>query len=97
MAAFTDYTANTQWIAAIEWRTGLYMLLGMIAFVFAYIICGFKRYLLISAPIIGQILSLLLTTGWSDFRYFWPLNLMNIASIFLLLVICRNQKESEKK
>lgn len=96
MAAFTDYTANTQWIAAIEWRTGLYMLLGMIAFVFAYIICGFKRYLLISAPIIGQILSLLLTTGWSDFRYFWPLNLMNIASIFLLLVICRNQKESEK-
>ncbi len=84
MSAATGYTANTQWVSAIEWRCGLFTLLGLVAFVFAVLRSGRRKELLIFAPIIGQIFSLVLSTGWADFRYYWPLNLMNMAAILIL-------------
>lgn len=84
MTAMTGYT-TTQWIAAIEWRCGIFTLLGMTAFLYAYMRFDIKKYILIAAPVIGQIVGLMLSTGWSDFRYFWPLNLMNFAGILLIL------------
>ena len=87
MGADTDYTANTQWIAAIEWRSGLFTLLGLVAILFVILKKGFGRYLVILSPILGHLMSLLLSTGWSDFRYFWPMNLMNMALIFIVIVI----------
>lgn len=86
----TAYTAKSQWLSAIEWRCGLFTLLGMITLVYLMIQKGFCRYLLIFFPVFGHILSLLLSTGWSDFRYFWPLNLMNMAIILLTPVIKNN-------
>lgn len=95
-AAASDYTAHSQWISAIEWRGGLFTLLGLISFIYMI----FKRKngtaIILLAPAIGQILSLLLTTGWSDFRYFWPLNLLNMALLFFVIIICRNDEVVEK-
>lgn len=89
MAAATAYAASNQWISAIEWRAGFFTLMGVICCVAVTIICGVKgkKYILIVAPIVGHVLSLLLTTGWSDFRYFWPLNLMNMCVILFSIVI----------
>ena len=87
MSVATSYTANSQWISSIEWRCGLFTLLGLAAVIFMSFSRGMGKYMLITAPIIGHILSLLLSTGWSDFRYFWPLNLMNMGVLLLMLVI----------
>lgn len=94
--AATAYTAKSQWISAIEWRSGLLTLLGVISIAFAIFKRGIKKYLLVLTPMLGQILSLLLTIGWSDFRYFWPLNLMNTALILIVMVIVRQGVETPK-
>lgn len=95
MSAATAYTANSQWISAIQWRAGLFTLLGLIAVAFIVIKCGVKKYALVVAPMIGHILGLLLSTGWSDFRYFWPLNLMNMGILLLTLVVVSKNMVSE--
>ncbi len=87
MEAATGYTANSQWIAALEWRCGIFTLLGLAAIIYMAVKRGIKKYILIIAPILGQILSLVLSTGWSDFRYFWPLNLMNMFVLLLPFVL----------
>ena len=96
MSEATAYTSSSQWISAIEWRCGLLTLLGMAAVSYVFIRKGMKKYVLIIAPIIGQILSLLLSTGWSDFRYFWSLNLMNMCVILLAIVITRNDRMEQE-
>lgn len=92
-SALTDYTASSQWISAIMWRCGLLMLLGIIAVVFMFCIRKEWNYILLLSPTIGHILSLILSTGWSDFRYFWPLNLLNTALIFVVIIVVQEEKE----
>lgn len=89
MSAVTKYTADSQWISAIEWRSGLFTLLGLASILYLILKKGFKRYVVIISPLIGHVMSLVLSTGWSDFRYFWPMNLMNMAIILIVLVIVR--------
>lgn len=91
MSAATGYTANTQWLSAIEWRCGLLCLLGIISTASLLIKFGRNRYLVVVAPAAGHVLSLLLSTGWSDFRYFWPMNLMNACTVFLAVMITRQE------
>lgn len=87
MSAATAYTANAQWLSAIEWRCGLLLLLAGISYVLLIIRFGFRKYLLMLAPSIGHIMSLLLSTGWSDFRYFWVMNPLDLCAILLTIVI----------
>ena len=96
MSAATEYTAETQWISAIEWRSGLFCLLGLMCAIWLAIRCGKGKYLIVLAPIAGQILGLLLSTGWSDFRYYWPLNLMNFFLILLSLVVIHHREEQHR-
>ena len=84
MSAVTAHTVEAQWLDTIIWRCGLLSLLSLTAFVFVWIRYGAKRYLVLLAPLLGQILSLLLSTGWTDYRYFWPMNMLNTAAIPLL-------------
>ena len=93
-SAASAYTASSQWISAIEWRSGLFTLIGIISSIFMFIITKRWKYILLLTPSVGHIMSLLLSTGWSDFRYFWPLNLLNLAMVFIVLVITK--KEDEK-
>lgn len=88
------YTVTSQWLNAIVWRAGLFTLLGTVSLILLFSKNGVKKYILIISPVIGHILSLLLSTGWSDFRYFWPLNLMNLA-VLALVIILVNGKEKQ--
>lgn len=93
--AEVTYTADSQWISAIIWRCGLFMLLALISLLTLVIKKGIGDYLLIFAPVIGHIMSLLLTTGWSDFRYFWPLNLMNMCVILFAVVLLHEKIQDQ--
>jgi len=95
MAEFTAYTASNQWISAIQWRCGVFTLLGVVAFVVMAWMRNVKKYVLLMMPILGHILGLMLSTGWSDFRYFWPLNLMNLFVLLFMIVILNKEKEVE--
>lgn len=96
MSSMTGYTASSQWISSIEWRSGLLTLLGILAFAYMIYKRGLGKYILVAAPLVGHLLSLLLSTGWSDFRYFWPLNLMNLA-VILIAVVVGNEFGKESK
>lgn len=89
-SAASSYTASSQWISAIEWRSGLFTLLGILAVGFLIMKKGRGKYLLITTPVIGHIMGLLLSTGWADFRYFWPVNLLSMAMVLLIIVIARD-------
>ncbi len=87
MSAITKFTSETQWISVIVWRCGLFTMLGIISMVTVILKKGFKKYALIVSPMLAQFLSLLLSTGWVDFRYFWPLNLMNMFWVIFSIII----------
>lgn len=93
MAEFTAYTASNQWISAIQWRCGVFTLLGAAAFLVMAWVKNVKKYMLMAVPILGHILGLMLSTGWSDFRYFWPLNLMNLFVLLFMPVILKKENE----
>jgi hypothetical protein len=95
MKAITDYTASTQWLSAFIWRCGIYTLLGILSVIYVYFKVGINKSVLMLAPFAGQIVSLLLTTGWSEFRYFWVLNLMNISLLLLSLIIVGRELPDE--
>lgn len=92
-SAASTYTASSQWISAIEWRCGLFTLIGVISIIFMFFVTKKWRYILLLAPSVGHIMSLYLSTGWSDFRYFWPLNLLNLTMVFIVLVITKKERE----
>ena len=68
MSAATAHTVEAQWLDSVTWRCGLLSLFGVIMLAYMLLCHGIKRYLMIVFPVIGQMLSLLLWTGWTDFR-----------------------------
>lgn len=86
MSAATQRTVDLQWMDTVIWRCGLLTLAGMISLVWLVICRGRTRYILLYMPMIAQIMSLLLSTGWTDYRYFWPNNLLNFAVLPLVLL-----------
>lgn len=73
----------------ISWRTGVFTLLGVIVSFMLGFIDGIKLKLFyLISPVAAHSISLFLSTGWSDFRYYWPVNLLIIlfyATYYLLL------------
>lgn len=94
-SAAVAYTADSQWISAIVWRNGLFTLLGAISFLFLLFKNAGGKHLIVVVPAVGQVLSLLLSTGWSDQRYFWPITLLNQALILLTIVIIHEKNSLE--
>ncbi len=94
VAPLAGWCRDIQIIAMSQWRSGLWTLLGL--WVVASLLLGRREPLaflwVIITPIAGHILGLLLSTGWSDFRYFWPLNLMNGALLLLALAAVSTAK-----
>lgn len=86
----TSYTAENQLLQIIEWRSGLITLIAVVAISMFFLRKKGKHILTLAVPA-GHILSLLLSTGWSDFRYFWPLNLMNIFMVMFAMYIYNHQ------
>lgn len=96
-SAGLSYVAESQWISAIMWRNGLFTLLGMISFFFLLFKDVRGKQLIVIAPIIGQILSLILSTGWSDQRYFWPCTILNQALLLLTVAIIHDKTNLGRK
>lgn len=95
-SAAASYTANSQWISAIQWRGGLFTLLGAIAFLFLLLKNAWGKHLIVIVPAVGQIMSLLLSTGWADQRYYWPVCLLDQALILLTLAVIHEKMRGEK-
>jgi hypothetical protein len=72
------------------WRIGLFTFLMLVSVV---IILIKRQYslLFILMPILGQIVSLILSTGWSDYRYFWSIALVSI--FFLIVTILKLRRD----
>ena len=96
MSALTAGTVEVQWMNMLMWRCGFLTMLGLMTVAFWVCRHGFRKDLLIVTPLLGQVLSLLLSTGWTDFRYFWPMNVLNLALIPLLLASCRKTEMKDK-
>lgn len=79
-----NYTVSNQFLKAIEWRSGLSTLLCIIILLTFISRIRDKIYALIFIPLVGQLLSLILSTGWSDFRYYWPINLITVFAIAIV-------------
>ncbi len=87
-----DKTVTTQWVCTLTWRSGFYVLLRILSFTYLILSGGLKKeYFILMIPAVGQVIGLLLSTGWADFRYYWPLNLLNLSYFVMSLVI--NRKE----
>lgn len=95
MLKFTTFTAKNQWIASIVWRVGIAVAFGLVAFVYFVYKKGLKAYLIIMAPFLGQFVSLLLSTGWSEFRYFWPFAVMNMYLIAFIMILLNKDGENK--
>lgn len=76
----------------IFWREGLYLLMIIIC---CTVLCIKKNYklLFMLIPLLGQIISLLLSTGWMDYRYFWPISL--VGYYFVISYLTYNRKSEE--
>lgn len=44
-------------------------------------------------PMLGQIFSIFLSTGWADFRYYWSINLLSLMSI--MYIFCNSCQNTE--
>lgn len=84
LSKYQNYTVSNQLLNILTWKTGIYTLLVVFAFLSVLIKKKDRKIWLVFVPFAGQIVSLMLSTGWSDFRYYWPLNLI---AVFILLLI----------
>lgn len=81
---YQGYIINNQLLNLISWKTGIYTLLVVFAFLSLLYKKTDKKLLLIFVPFAGQVLSLILSTGWSEFRYYLPLNLIAVFVVILI-------------
>ena len=92
VSAFTAMSASHPLLNMVEWRAGIWVL----GAVFAFAVCVFfknnrKLWILFAVPI-GHVISLVLSLGWSDYRYYWPLTLMSMFLILLTLTMNEHEK-----
>lgn len=93
-ALFSKLT-NNRLFYTLYWRTAIYHLLMII--VMGLVVIRFKtrciNYILPFIPISTNVISLSLTSGWPDYRYYWPS--MLVASIVipyaLILLVKKNK------
>lgn len=91
MTRFDALFTSSQLLNTLSWKSGIYTLLTVVSFV--YCVHTKKKHLwIIFLPFAGQVLSLILSTGWSDFRYYWPLNLM---TVFIVLISATVGKQKD--
>ncbi len=80
----TLYSSQNQLLRILEWRAGFWMVLLLFSSLILFLKKGWRIFS-VYVPVAGHVLSLLLSTGWSDFRYYWGINL--IAFFICLFVL----------
>lgn len=92
MQKLQAYGVENQLLNVITWKSGIYTLFTVFTFFSVLIKKADKKLWLVFVPFIGQILSLMLSTGWSDFRYYLALNFIAVFVILLVTTIKYKEK-----
>ena len=90
-------THDAQILDIFTWRSAVLTFLGLASIVLLFCRKKGKGLITMISPVIGQIMGLLLSTGWAEFRYYWGINMMNFALILMTLIIINQKKESKEK
>ena len=80
---------NNQVTKVLVWQTGIYTLFCIIA-IYVVLKGKDKKNVMVFGAFLTHIISLVLSTGWSDFRYYWPLN---IIAVFIILFVPTLERE----
>lgn len=87
--ALTENQLSNVWI----WRVGLHIVLLVLVSLTLFLKQKPKHFILLYIPIIGQIISLMLSTGWADFRYYWPVNLMAMSIMYIITILPKKKTD----
>ena len=93
---YTSRSVSTPLLNMFQWRIGIWTLLSVIAFAICVLFKNNRQLWLLCSVPVGHILSLMLALGWSDYRYYWPLVLIDLFLILLTLTIRKNEKMVQK-
>ena len=74
-----------------QWRAGIWTLLSVFAFATVVVLKKNKKYSILFVVLLAHILSLLLTTGWSDYRYYWPIVLIGLFLALIAWLVKENE------
>ena len=97
VSKFSNYIVYDPLLNVLIWRIGLILLIGIIV---CYTMIIIDKQSVINviipliSPIISHIIGLILSCGWSDFRYFWPINLLVLSIFCISFVTVRNREVS---
>ncbi|MBO4701544.1 MAG: hypothetical protein J5625_02645 [Lachnospiraceae bacterium] len=76
----TDYLTDNSLVYLLAWRTGIYTIVLIAVYLYAF--CKKKPLsVLIYFPIVFNVLGLYAASGWSDYRYSWPIE---VTALFII-------------
>ncbi len=81
-----SYAGKNTALSIIYWRNGLHVALLVLVLVTVTILNKqvLSGVVLLCLPMLGQIVSLILSTGWADYRYYWVINLLSLLLVTFL-------------
>ena len=84
-------TANSL-IFIFAWRTGIYTLFLLATLLYAFLK---KRPLsiLLFLPVIFNVFALYAASGWTDYRYFWPIAVMAVFIVPFMCIYVNTEQE----
>ena len=87
----TMLTANSL-VYIFAWRTGIYTLFLLATLLYAFLK---KRPLstLLFLPAIFNALALYIASGWTDYRYFWPIAVMSVFIVPFMSIYVNTEQE----
>lgn len=78
-----SYPGKDSTMNIIVWRSGLHIVIMFMIMVSFYVVYGTCMDIYSIFPVLGQAVSLFLSTGWADFRYYWSINVVTLFIIVL--------------
>lgn len=75
------------------WRTGIYNLIIIYMAVITWCIHKERRlfYILPFVPVLANLAALFISSGWTDYRYFWPGMTISLFLLFYFIMCIRTQ------
>lgn len=92
LSEFTSRSAEISLLKMIEWRAGVWMFLTVISFAVCVLLKQNYKLWIVYVVVFGHVLSLVVSLGWCDYRYFWPITLISTFLILLTFTIKDNDK-----
>ena len=91
----TEYTAksaNVPFLNMIEWRAGVWTLLAIFSFCCMCFLNGNYKFCILFVTEFGHIISLVLSLGFFDYRFYYPLTLISLFLILLTLTVKKQER-----